>query len=255
MDKLLYCVVVPVYNHGLTVGRVARDASRYFPVIVVNDGSTDATAEVLESLQGLERVEVISLSMNCGKAGALQKGFAVARKRGFTHAISLDADGQHPVDAVPRLAEASRRCPRGLVVGVRDLRQARAPKERQFSNSLSNFWFRVETGIALGDTQTGLRCYPLRVVDGLNLRSKGYAWELEILVVAAWAGVPLVEMAVGVDYDAPTSRLSHFNPVRDFLRISRLHGWLVLQSLVLSRQVRAKRAWKPDVNEDLLEVG
>jgi hypothetical protein len=94
----------------------------------------------------------------------------------------------------------------------------------------------------LGDTQTGLRCYPLRVLERLRLRESGYAWELEVLVRAAWAGVKLVEQPVEVDYAAPTSRMSHFNPVVDFLRIGWLHGRFLLGALVLPRGVRARRA-------------
>ncbi len=244
MERKRFCVVVPVFNHGLTVAKVVGGAACFFPVIVVNDGSTDGTTEALRHFDGDERVRVLELPVNLGKAGALKAAFGLAMELGFTHAISLDADGQHPVEAVPMLATVSERGSDALVVGVRDLRRACAPRERRFSNGLSNLCFRLETGVALGDTQTGLRCYPLGMVKRLRLRESGYAWELEVLVRAAWAGVPLVEQPVEVDYAAPTSRMSHFNPVRDFLRIGWLHGRFLLEALVLPRAVRARRAMR-----------
>lgn len=244
-----HCAVVPVYNHGLTVAQVVRGAARHLPVIAVDDGSTDGTPLALASLAKEIPFERLSLPTNRGKAGALLAAFERAVDSGYTHAITLDADGQHPVEALPLLAQASVQHPDALIVGVRDLRSAGAPRERRFSNALSNFWFRVETGVPLADTQTGLRCYPLEAVARLRLRTTRYAWELEVLVRAAWAGIPLIERPVAVDYSAPTSRLSHFNPVRDFLRITRLHAWLVLQAAVLPREIRARRAVRPLIPE------
>jgi glycosyltransferase involved in cell wall biosynthesis len=237
-----HCVVVPVYNHGLTVAEVVRGAAQHLPVIAVDDGSTDRTPAALASLAEEVPFEILTLPRNQGKASAMRTAFARAGAQGYTHAITIDADGQHPTGAIPMLAHASGEQPDALIIGVRDLRTAKAPRERRFSNALSNFWFRMETGVPLADTQTGLRCYPLETVKRLRVKSSRYAWELEILVRAAWTDVPLVGRPVAVDYSAPTSQLSHFNPVRDFLRITRLHAWLLLQALVLPRSVRARRA-------------
>ena len=112
------CIVIPVYNHGLTVGRVVAEAKAHFPVLVVNDGSTDDTGKILAAASG---VTVITLASNQGKGAALRAGFAAAARRGFTHAITIDADGQHATGELPALAAASRRQPAALVVGVRDL--------------------------------------------------------------------------------------------------------------------------------------
>jgi glycosyltransferase involved in cell wall biosynthesis len=227
------CVVVPVFNHGLTVARVVSDALRWFPVIAVDDGSTDSTAAALAAVAGIERV---TLPVNRGKAAALQAGFERAKALGFTHALTLDADGQHSTAAIPVLAECCQRTPEALIVGVRDLRRAGAPWARRVSNVLSTFWFRMETGVALTDTQCGMRVYPLSVVSGLRIGSAGYAWELEVMVRAAWSGVPLVAQSVGVDYSAATSRMSHFHPVRDFLSITKLHARLALGALMKGRR-------------------
>ncbi len=229
------CVLVPVYNHALTVGQVARAARRYYPVVVVDDGSTDGTAAVLAADP---ECEVVTLPLNQGKGAALEAGFARAAELGFTHAITIDADGQHPVNEIPLLAEACRRQPEAMIIGVRDLKAAGAPFPRRFSNGLSTFWFRRETGVPLTDTQCGFRCYPIESTRKLRIRSPRYAWELEIMVRAAWAGIPLVAQPVGVDYAAPTSRMSHFDPWRDFLQISRLHSRLAMQAFCVPLPLR-----------------
>lgn len=218
MPKL--CVVVPVFNHGLTIGRMAREAASHFPVMVVNDGSTDDTAQILEAEKGLT---VITLPDNQGKGAALRAGFAEAERRGYTHAITMDADGQHDAGQLPEFAAATRRQPEAIITGVRDLRKEKAPGERRLSNELSSFWFKFETGVALGDTQCGYRSYPLETIKRLGVKSQRYAYELEVIVKAAWAGVPLVALAVSADYAAATSRMSHFDPCSDLARITWLH--------------------------------
>lgn len=234
-----FCVLVPVYNHGLTVGLVVRAARAHFPVIVVNDGSTDQTAAALAVEADLE---VVHLPENRGKGAALEAGFARADALGYTHAITIDADGQHPVGDIPRLADASRRQPEALIIGVRDLQRAGAPWPRRFSNALSTFWFRIETGVDLADTQCGFRSYPLATIRRLRIRAPRYAWELEIMVRASWAGIPLISQTVGVDYSAPTSRMSHFHPVRDFFQIARLHSHLAMQTFCVPLALRGMSA-------------
>jgi glycosyltransferase involved in cell wall biosynthesis len=222
------CVLVPVYNHGLTIQQVVQGAKAAFPVIVVDDGSTDQTPRVLAIENGITR---LTFKQNQGKAAALKAGFAKAEELGFTHAITIDADGQHPVSALADFAAACRKEPGAFIIGVRNLKAARAPFARRFSNALSTFWFRFETGVRLSDTQCGFRVYPLAAIRQLRVESDRYAFELEIMVKAAWAGIPLIPQPVPVDYEAPTSRLSHFHPLRDFLRISRVHSRLTGQAL------------------------
>src|ERR1043166_999077 len=217
------CCIVPVFNHGLTVQRVVRGAKAVLPVIAVDDGSTDQTPKVLADETG---ITLLTLPQNQGKAAALKTGFAKAEEMGFTHAITIDADGQHPVEALEDFAAACRKQPDAFIIGVRDLKAARAPIARRISNSLSTFWFRFETGVKLTDTQCGYRVYPLTAIRGIKVESDRYAFELEVMVKAAWAGIRLVPQPVPVDYEAPTSQLSHFDPLRDFLRISRVHSRL-----------------------------
>jgi len=229
------CVVVPVYNHALTVERVVRESRRAFPVIVVNDGSTDQTPAILARETG---ITVVTLPDNRGKAAALSAGFAQAGELGFTHAITLDADGQHPPEALAEFAAACRQRPEAFVIGVRDLNAAGAPFARRLSNALSTFWFKFETGMRLADTQCGYRVYPLAAVKGLRVKSDRYAFELEIMVKAAWAGIPLLAQPVRADYAAATSQLSHFHPLRDFVRAVRVHTRLSAQALCVPAKRR-----------------
>jgi glycosyltransferase involved in cell wall biosynthesis len=222
------CVVIPVYDHALTLRQVVRGAREHLPVIAVNDGSTDATPDLLAQEEG---ITVVTLPANQGKAAALRAGFAEAGRLGFTHAITLDADGQHPTGALNEFAAAAIRQPDAFIIGVRDLRQEGAPWVRRCSNRLSTFWFRVETGVPLADTQCGYRCYALAQLRRWRLHSNRYAYELELLVRAAWAGVPLVPLPVRSDYQAYTSRLSHFRPGRDFVAIAWMHARLLARSL------------------------
>ncbi len=229
------CVVIPVFNHALTVGRIMREAKNYFPVIVVNDGCTDDTGEVLAMETG---VTVVTLPQNLGKGAALRAGFAEAEKLGFTHVITIDADGQHATGELPAFAAASRRQPDALIIGGRDLVKENAPRERRLTNNISSFWFKIETGVALADTQCGYRSYPLKAIHRLRVKSQRYAYELEVMVKAAWAGVPLVALPVSADYMAATSRLSHFDPWSDLARISWLHSRLFIQAFCLPAKLR-----------------
>ena len=233
------CVVVPVYNHGATVGRIVRESRRAFPVIVVDDGSTDQGPEILARESD---ITLLTLPVNRGKAAALRAGFAKADALGFTHAITIDADGQHPTDALARFATCCREQPEALITGVRDLKAARAPLARRLSNALSAFCFRLETGLRLPDTQCGYRAYPLSAIQRLRVRSDRYAYELEVMVKAAWAGIPLRPQPVQADYAAPTSRLSHFRPVHDFWHIFWTHVRLMVQGLRLPAARRRLRA-------------
>lgn len=232
--------MVPVFNHGPTVQQVVREAKSRFPVIVVNDGSTDETPKILAAEAG---ITVVTLPSNQGKAAALGAGFDRARELGFTHAITIDADSQHSTAELDGFAAACRREPEAFIIGVRDLKKEGAPPPRRFSNAFSTFWFRFETGVPLTDTQCGYRCYPLKTLERLHVKAKRYAYELEVMVLAAWAGVPLVALPVTSDYRAPTSNRSHFQPWRDTLQISRAHSRLAMLAFctpALLRRVMAR---------------
>lgn len=228
------CVIIPCYNHVATVTTVARDAQALCPVIVVDDGST-------LPLPALPGCTAIRLEFNRGKAAALSAGFRRATELGYTHAITMDADGQHFASDLPLFLEALAKQSNALVVGVRDFFAAGCPAHRRRSNAVSTFWYRVETGVRLGDTQCGFRAYPLTLTQSLNVRSSRYAYELEFLVRAAWAGTAIVPVPVKCSYELDQLRQSHFRPLGDVAHITLMNLGLLLQSWCVPRAVR--REW------------
>ncbi len=191
------------------------------PVYVVDDGSTDDTAKQAQRAGA----HVLRHTRNRGKGAALITGFRTLEQQGFDAAVTLDADGQHPVEEALRLAQLPlpQEC---LILGVRDLAVAGAPANSQFSNSLSNYFLSRFVGIQLDDTQCGLRRYPLPQTLRLGLRSPGYALEAEVILRAARARWSIHQTPVLVIYPPREQRISHFHVVRDPARIV----WRVLQT-------------------------
>jgi len=227
------CVIIPCFNHSTTVAAVVRGAEQYCPVLLVDDGST-------QSLSHLNGIEVIRLAENRGKGAALRAGFQRAAELGFTHAITMDADGQHSIEDLPNLIAAARQYPEALILGVRDFLGPNVPAGRRRSNAVSSFWFGVETGVRLPDTQCGFRCYPVELTQRLRVRSQRYAFELEFMVRSAWTGVAIVPVVVQCIYQPKQSRQSHFRPVLDLTRITLMNIGLVLQSWVVPQRLRAE---------------
>ncbi len=219
------CVIIPTYNNCDTLGAVIDDVRQYCgDVIVVNDGSTDATQDVLLRAEG---VRTITYAHNHGKGYALRCGFRWAKELGFAYAITMDADGQHLAKELPSLLEANIQSPGALVVGSRRLSDVCRSSGSKFANSFSNFWFSVQTFRHLPDTQSGFRLYPLRKRMGQRLLPPRYEAETLMLVLAAWHGVSLVSTPVDVYYPPkPEERVSHFRPLSDFGRISVLNTLL-----------------------------
>lgn len=225
-----YCVIIPTYNNAGTVAEVVRRVLAVCPnVFVVDDGSTDDTAA---GLKGLD-VRVLSHEHNRGKGCALKTGFKAAREAGFTHAVTVDADGQHFPEDIPGMVDASDRNPGDYIIGVRNLTSENMPCQNTFANRFSNFWFRLQTGQRLADTQSGFRIYPLDRLYGLGLLTSRYEAELELMVFAAWHGVRMNGVPVRVWYAPEGERVSHFRPFRDFFRISVLNTLLCLGAVVI----------------------
>ena len=201
------CVVIPTYNNERSVLKVVLETLSYCDnVIVVNDGSTDSTTSLLKEI---DNITLLSYSKNRGKGYALKVGFMKALEMGFAYAITLDADGQHYPKDIELFLEANKKTPGALIIGNRNLEGVDRSKGSSFANKFSNFWFCVQTGKFLSDTQTGYRLYPLRKLYGLSLLTSRYEAELELLVFAAWHGVELVSIPVNVYYPPRQERVSH----------------------------------------------
>jgi glycosyltransferase involved in cell wall biosynthesis len=213
------CVIVPAYQAARSIGDVVRDLAKTLAcdpsnVFVVDDGSTDGTADVAEK----SGARVVRCLGNGGKGAALVRGFREAERAGFALALTVDADGQHPAESALEVLMASDD-PMDLVLGVRDLRRDGAPRKNRFSNGVSNFFLSRFSGRPLRDTQCGLRRYPIRPTLALGASAKGYAFEAEVILRAIARGIRIVEREVRVIYPAEQERVSHFDSVRDPARI------------------------------------
>ena len=226
---LRYCVIIPTYNNSGTVSDVVERALKVCPdVIVVNDGSTDNTSAVLCGLD----VTVLNHEKNKGKGQALKTGLYYASAKGFTHAITLDSDGQHFPEDIPVMMNASKEYPDRLIVGCRNLTSENMPRQNTFANRFSNFWFRLQTAQKLDDTQSGFRIYPLDRLHGMRLVTSKYEAELELMVFAAWNGVTVQGVPVRVWYAPEGERVSHFRPFWDFFRITILNTILCFGAIL-----------------------
>ncbi|POY36553.1 DUF2062 domain-containing protein [Solitalea longa] len=220
------CVLIPTYNNETSLAGVINDVLEYTQhVIVVNDGSTDSTREILQSYS---QVQVVDYEQNRGKGWALRKGFAFALSQGYKYAITIDSDGQHFAYDLPVFLEKLESSPDTILIGARNMEQASVPGKSSFGNKFSNFWFKVETGHTLPDTQSGYRLYPLELLKDFRFFTPKYEFEIEVLVRASWSGIKIEAVPVTVFYAPKETRISHFRPFQDFSRVSVLNTVLVL---------------------------
>ena len=239
MNKKI-CAIVPTYNNRKTVTDVVERLLPFgYPVIVVNDGSTDDTESLVTQLidekkktQPSASISLVSYKDNQGKGHALRTGFRKALAMGFDFGVTIDSDGQHYPEDISRLVstlEQELKHGRGrnkeavLVVGNRKLQNDNMPGGNTFANYFSNFWFMLQTWQYLPDTQTGYRIYPLHHLHGLSCLTARYEAELELLVFGAWNGVRLVSSPIRVYYPPQGERVTHFRPIYDFVRITILN--------------------------------
>lgn len=249
------CVIIPSYNNENTLKRVIDGILEYTGnIIVVNDGSTDSTPQILKNYP---QIDILSLPANKGKGNALKTGFRKAMASGYMYAVTIDSDGQHYPDDLPVFIEALMyEKEEVLLIGNRNMSQDGIPKKSSFGNRFSNFWFWFETGIRLEDTQSGYRLYPLHKIPKKYFTPK-FEFEIEIIVRTAWRRVPVKNVPIKVLYD-PAERVSHFRPFRDFTRISILNTILVAITLVyiIPRNFIhnfRKKSFKRFLQEDVLE--
>ena len=237
------CVVMPTYNNDGTLRDVVERVMQFCnDVIVVNDGCTDTSADILASFE--DKITVVAYGKNRGKGYALKKGLEKARELGFVFAITIDSDGQHYPEDIPLFINALKQHPDALIIGSRNLNEENMPGKNTFANKFSNFWFKIQTGVKLPDTQTGYRLYPLNNLPNLNLLTSRYEAELELLVGSAWRGVDLIPIKINVFYPKAEERVTHFRPFWDFFRISVLNTFLCIMAVFYglpSRLIRRAR--------------
>jgi glycosyltransferase involved in cell wall biosynthesis len=229
-EVLKVCVIIPTYNNAATLAQVIQDVALYSKhIIVINDGSTDNTVEVVKQFPA---VQFITYEQNVGKGWALRAAFRYAIEKGYKYAISIDSDGQHFAKDLPAFINKLEEEPNAVIIGARNMGQASVPGGSSFGNKFSNFWFKVETGITSPDTQSGYRLYPLEPLKKMRFITRKYEFEIEVLVRLAWKGVKVISVPVTVYYAPKEERISHFRPFKDFFRISVLNTVLVLITLL-----------------------
>ncbi len=212
-------IVIPVYNHEQWIAEVIRQALQLdLPIIVVDDGSTDQTPDILK---GIPAITVIRHPENQGKGAALLTGFAAAMEQGCDRAITIDGDGQHRPEDAGSLLQAAAENRRIIVVGRREgMAGKNVPWTSSFGRNFSNFWVWAAGGPLITDSQSGFRLYPLPETLRLGVKARKYQFEVEVLVRAQQQGITTVEAPVRVVYQARGERVSHFRPWRDFFRNS-----------------------------------
>jgi glycosyltransferase involved in cell wall biosynthesis len=242
------CVLIPTYNNATTIASVIESVQGFTSnILVINDGSTDDT---IEQLKNFANIHVVSYEQNKGKGHALKTGFRAATSLGYRYAITIDSDGQHFATDLPQFLEAIEQYPDALIIGARNMDQAHIPGKSTFGNRFSNFWFWVETGIRLPDTQSGYRLYPVRQLAAMKFFTRKYEFEIEVPVRAAWRGIKVMAVPVKVYYPPSEERISHFRPFKDFSRISVLNTVLTFTALLwihprnFVKKLTRKDGWK-----------
>ncbi len=222
-------VLIPTFNNAATLEKVIDGCREYVDsasILIVDDGSTDETPQLL--VRFAADLRTLRHETNRGKGSALRSGFRYLETAGFTHAVTLDADGQHFPSDLPRFLGAIADHPESLLVGERNMQVARAPRRSLVGLALSNRVLGCLAGVRLRDSQSGFRAYPLATVSQLHLRGDRYEFEFEVLVQAGRRGVSLVSVPIDCAYDVVGGGVSHFRPLRDVVRIA----WSTLRLLV-----------------------
>jgi uncharacterized protein (DUF2062 family) len=230
-----FAVVMPTYNHGRTL-RAVLDSLQPFSlhIFAIDDGSRDDSGVTLKQWQSeLPALRtLITHDVNQGKAAALLTGFAAARAAGFTHAITIDSDGQHAASDLPRLLELSRHNPLALIVGARPSKIKGRPWTSQLGRWFSNRCVWLASGVRVSDSQSGLRSYPLESVKHLNAKASRYGFETEILTHAGWAHIPVIETPIEGIYELPQGRITHFRVGKDSWAAVKMHSRLIARALL-----------------------
>ncbi|HEY1686844.1 MAG TPA: DUF2062 domain-containing protein [Tepidisphaeraceae bacterium] len=222
-------VIMPTFNNARTLPGVIEAALKLpVPIFVIDDGSSDSTPQILQ--QFASRIQTVRHARNRGKAAALRSGFAAARAAGFTHAITIDTDGQLNPTQIPHFLERAQNHPQSLIVGVRDENSADYPRSSRIGRRVSNFLVHLQSGLKIFDSQCGFRCYPLDFLQNVDCKAERFGFETEIMTRAGWAHCPIEEIHVTCHYKLPEGRVTHFCPWLDSFRAAAMHVRLLFRA-------------------------
>jgi glycosyltransferase involved in cell wall biosynthesis len=240
------CVLIPVYNHEHAIAAVVDGVlAQGVMCILIDDGSSFECAQVLRTIaaQFPEQVQLHRLDVNQGKGAAVLAGFRYAEAAGFTHALQVDADGQHCVADIQKFLHDAQAFPDHLIVGY-PIYDESVPAVRLYARYLTHIWVWINTlSFAIKDSMCGFRVYPIAPVIALINRQKiglRMNFDTDLLVRLFWEGVPVRNMATRVAY--PTDGVSHFRVWRDNLLITRMHATLFFGMLIRFPRLLA-RSW------------
>ena len=239
------CIIIPVYNHEHAIIQVLSRLKQYdIPCLLVNDGSSASCSQVLEDCARQESgwLTLLNRAENGGKGAAVIEGFKAAQKLGYTHALQIDADGQHNTDDIPRFVEAGRLNPDAMILGQPVFDES-APKVRLYGRHITNLLIAVHTlSLAIADGMCGFRLYPLAAIDRLISTTQigqGMDYDIDIVVRLYWQGVEIINIPTAVHY--PYDGVSHFRLWHDNVMISRTHARLLLGMLLRIPQLLFRR--------------
>lgn len=223
--SLRWMVVIPAYNEEATIKPLIEDVLKQHPdqVVVINDASSDSTADILQSLEHIQSLNIIHNSRNLGKAGSLWRGFEQAITQNMDVVISIDGDGQHRAQDIPALLEKHRNQPERIIIGARERNLKTQPLGRFLANRFANFWISWAAGYAVQDSQSGFRLYPcalLKKLDSLK-HSDGFVFESEVIIESAWQGHYTSIVTIPTIYHK-NRRPSHFQPWQDIKKITKM---------------------------------
>ena len=236
MENKSFAVIIPLFNHEARIADVVNSAKKLgFPVIVVDDGSTDGSLRNIEKNPG---ITIIRHGSNRGKGAALKTGFMKAVETA-KWAITIDADGQHNPKDAANLIAAIPESRRPIVIGARQQMIGKdVPWTSRFGRGFSNFWVYLSGGPCVSDSQSGFRIYPLPEAMLLDVKADRFQFEVEILARAGWNRMPVIEAPVSVSYRPGTPRISHFHPFRDFMRNASTFARLITGRIFIPRRYR-----------------
>jgi len=230
-----YCIVIPNYNHTVLLDELITTLAQFnLPMIMVNDASHQQAAELFRDLATKHpSLRVIEHKENQGKGGAVQTGLCAAFEQGYSHALQVDADGQHDLNDVEKLMAESRQFPAALISG-KPIYDDSIPKHRYYARNITHFWVWVETlSFKIKDTMCGYRVYPLAATVGLIQQQKlgkRMDFDIEVMVKLFWQNIELRFIDTAVDY--PEHGISHFRALEDNILISWLHTRLFFGMLL-----------------------